>query len=155
MINCRSAATLNHFAAVHLRQNPLLPCGAAFIIFRENLQPDHRTAILNTRSSKIVTSHLNPDATQEHKEKAISKYRPVATISKIEIVSHWPVVLVGECLPQALPWFYHGPFAIQLAKGPFFLASIQKVWTVWHSSISAWKPACDSNPKIFCKKLSK
>ena len=35
-------------------------------------------------------------------EKAISKYRPVATISKVEITSHWPVVLVGECLPQTL-----------------------------------------------------
>ncbi len=35
-------------------------------------------------------------------EKAISKYRPVATISKIEIVTHFPVVLVGECLPQTL-----------------------------------------------------
>ena len=33
-------------------------------------------------------------------EKAISKYRPVATISKIEIAAHFPVVLVGECLPQ-------------------------------------------------------
>ena len=36
----------------------------------------------------------------------ISKYRPVATISKFEIVSHWPVVLVGECLPQTLPLFW-------------------------------------------------
>ena len=35
-------------------------------------------------------------------EKAISKYRPVATISKFEIVAHRPVVLVGECLPQTL-----------------------------------------------------
>ena len=34
--------------------------------------------------------------------KAISKYRPVATISKIEIASPIPVVLVGECLPQTL-----------------------------------------------------
>ena len=35
-------------------------------------------------------------------EKAESKYRPVATISQIEISSHAPVVLVGECLPQTL-----------------------------------------------------
>ena len=35
-------------------------------------------------------------------EKAESKYRPVATISQIEIASHAPVVLVGECLPQTL-----------------------------------------------------
>jgi len=34
--------------------------------------------------------------------KAISKYRPVATISKVEIAAHFPVVLVGECLPQTL-----------------------------------------------------
>ena len=38
-------------------------------------------------------------------EKAISKYRPVATISKVEIASHIPVVLVGECLPQTLLLF--------------------------------------------------
>ena len=38
-------------------------------------------------------------------EKAISKYRPVATISKFEIASHIPVVLVGECLPQTLLLF--------------------------------------------------
>ena len=35
-------------------------------------------------------------------EKAESKYRPVATISQIEIASHDLVVLVGECLPQTL-----------------------------------------------------
>src|SRR5699024_8269112 len=35
-------------------------------------------------------------------KKAISKYRPVATISKFEIAAHLPVVLVGECLPQTL-----------------------------------------------------
>ncbi len=35
-------------------------------------------------------------------EKAESKYRPVATISQIEIAPHAPVVLVGECLPQTL-----------------------------------------------------
>ena len=33
-------------------------------------------------------------------KKAISKYRPVATISKVEIVSHISVILVGECLPK-------------------------------------------------------
>ena len=38
-------------------------------------------------------------------EKAESKYRPVATISQIEIASHAPVVLVGECLPQTLLTF--------------------------------------------------
>src|SRR5699024_5896573 len=35
-------------------------------------------------------------------KKAISKYRPMATISKFEIAAHLPVVLVGECLPQTL-----------------------------------------------------
>ena len=34
--------------------------------------------------------------------KVKSKYRPVATISQIEIAPHAPVVLVGECLPQTL-----------------------------------------------------
>ena len=34
--------------------------------------------------------------------KVKSKYRPVATISQIEIASHASVVLVGECLPQTL-----------------------------------------------------
>ena len=48
VINRRSAATPNHFAAIHLRQNPLVPCGAVFFIFRENLQPDYRPAILHT-----------------------------------------------------------------------------------------------------------
>ena len=35
-------------------------------------------------------------------EKVKSKYRPVATISQIEIAPHAPAVLVGECLPQTL-----------------------------------------------------
>ena len=30
VINCRSAATPNHFAAIHLRQNTLVLCGAVF-----------------------------------------------------------------------------------------------------------------------------
>ena len=38
-------------------------------------------------------------------EKAESKYRPVATISQIEIASHAPVVLVREYLPQTLLTF--------------------------------------------------
>ena len=37
--------------------------------------------------------------------KVKSKYRPVATISQIEIASHAPVLLVGECLPQTLLTF--------------------------------------------------
>ena len=48
VINRCPAATPNHFAAIHLRQNPLVPCGAVFFIFRENLQPDYRPAILHT-----------------------------------------------------------------------------------------------------------
>ena len=39
---------------------------------------------------------------QNLRKKAKSKYRPVATISQIEIASHALVVLVGECLPQTL-----------------------------------------------------
>ena len=50
-------------------------------------------------------------------EKAISKYRPVATISKFEIASHIPVVLVGECLPQTplyvLRMFLSAPLYLQ------------------------------------------
>ena len=34
--------------------------------------------------------------------KVKSKYRPVTTISQIEIAPHALVVLVGECLPQTL-----------------------------------------------------
>ena len=32
MLNCRPATTPNHFAAACPRQNPLVPCGAAFFI---------------------------------------------------------------------------------------------------------------------------
>ena len=142
VINSRPATAPNHFAAIHLRQNPLVPCGAVFFIFRENLQPDHRPAILYTRTLKVSSavwiwiprhdpaqSAGEPDnaaATQGQERrfgasgdprnrrhfywhlhsqlwkpksslkavfsfwtgKAISKYRPVATISKIEIASH-------------------------------------------------------------------
>ena len=56
VINRCPAATPNHFAAIHLRQNPLVPCGAAFFIFRENLQPDHRPAILHTRTLKTASA---------------------------------------------------------------------------------------------------
>ena len=56
MINRRPATTPNHFAAIHLRQNPLVSCGAAFFIFRENLQPDHRPAILHTRTLKTASA---------------------------------------------------------------------------------------------------
>ena len=38
VLNYCPATTPNHFAAIHLRQNPLVPCGAAFFISRENLQ---------------------------------------------------------------------------------------------------------------------
>ena len=156
MINSRLAVTPNHFAAVHLRQNSLVPCGAVFFISRENLQPDYRPAILHTRTLRAssavwiwISRHDpaqnagepdNAAATQGQErrsgasgdprnrrhfywylysqlwktksslksvfsirtKKAISKYRPVATISKVEIASHISVVLVGECLPQTL-----------------------------------------------------
>ena len=142
VINYRPAATPNHFAAIHLRQNPLVPCGAVFFISRQNLQPDYRPAILHTRTLRVSSAVWiwiprhdpaqnagepnNAAATQgqerrfgasgDHKqetlllelvhsqlwkpksslksvfsfwtEKAISKYRPVATISKVEIASH-------------------------------------------------------------------
>ena len=61
VINCRPAATPNHFAAACPRQNPLVPCGAAFFIFRENLQPDHRPAILHTMHLENCISRLDLD----------------------------------------------------------------------------------------------
>ena len=42
----RPAFTPNHFAAIHLRQNPLVPCGAVSFIPRD-LQPNYRPAILD------------------------------------------------------------------------------------------------------------
>ena len=53
-------------------------------------------------------------------EKAISKYRSVATISKFEIAVHIPVVLVGERLPQTLlPYRLYSvtPQNVQTARG--------------------------------------
>ena len=61
VINRRSAATPNHFAAACPRQNPLVPCGAVFFIFRENLQPDYRPAILHTAHLESYMSRLDLD----------------------------------------------------------------------------------------------
>ena len=61
MMNCRSAATPNHFAAACPRQNPLVPCGAVFFIFRENLQPGDRPAILHTAHLESYMSRLDLD----------------------------------------------------------------------------------------------
>ena len=61
VINRCPAATPNHFAAACPRQNPLVPCGAAFFIFRENLQPDHRPAILHTMHLENCISRLDLD----------------------------------------------------------------------------------------------
>ena len=61
MLNSRPATTPNYFAAVHLRQNLLVPCGAAFLIFRENLQPGDRPAILDTQYLENCMSRLNLD----------------------------------------------------------------------------------------------
>ena len=142
VINSRPATAPNHFAAIHLRQNPLVPCGTAFFISRENLQTGDRPAILHTRTLKTAQAVWiwiprhdpaqnagepdNAAATQGQErrfgasgdhanrrhfywhphsqlwksksrlksvfsirtEKSISKYRPVATISKFEIASH-------------------------------------------------------------------
>ena len=141
-LNSRPAATPNHFAAVHLRQNPLVPCGAAFLYFEricsratglqffipallklhEPSGSGYRAMTpRKTRASRITPLQhrgRNADSVQAatpanrkhfywhphsqlwkprsslksvfsiRMEKAISKYRPVATISKIEIVSH-------------------------------------------------------------------
>ena len=142
VINRCPAATPNHFAAIHLRQNPLVPCGAAFFILtREfaagrpacnssypNLENCMSRLDLDTapRPRRNAGEPDNAAATQGQErrfgasgdhanrrhfylhphsqlwkprsslksvflfwtEKAISKYRPVATISKIEIASH-------------------------------------------------------------------
>ena len=61
MLNCRPAATPNHFADACRRQNPLVPCGAAFFIFRENLQPGDRPAILHTAHLESYMSRLDLD----------------------------------------------------------------------------------------------
>ena len=61
VINRRSAATPNHFAAACPRQNPLVPCGAVFFISRENLQPGTRPAILHTAHLESHISRLNLD----------------------------------------------------------------------------------------------
>ena len=51
---CRSASTPNHFAAIHLRQNPLVPCGAVSFI-PGDLQPNHRPAILDTHLDNRIS----------------------------------------------------------------------------------------------------
>ena len=61
VINRCPATTPNHFAAIHLRQNPLVPCGAVFFIFRENLQPGDRPAILHTAHLESYMSRLDLD----------------------------------------------------------------------------------------------
>ena len=69
--NSRPATAPNHFAAIHLRQNPLVPCGAVFFISRENLQPDHRPAILHTRTLKTASAvWIWIPATTPHKMRA-------------------------------------------------------------------------------------
>jgi len=152
----RPAATPNHFAAIHPRQNPLAPARRIFY-FLIDLQPDHRLAILvmyldnciscpdwiqrhdsaelraslttplQNRGRNLIRGERRPHKQETSRftfalpafktefvfsfefsklmEKAESKYRPVATISQIEIASHAPVVLVGECLPQTLLTF--------------------------------------------------
>ena len=149
----RPAATPNHFAAIHLRQNPLAPARRIFY-FLIDLQPGNRFAILvmhlencisrpdwiqrhdpaqmraslttplQNRGRNLIRGERRPHKQETSRftftlpsfkpefvllfgfskltEKVESKYRPVATISQIEIASHAPVVLVGECLPQTL-----------------------------------------------------
>ena len=152
----RPAATPNHFAAIHLRQNPLAPARRIFY-FLMDLQPGNRFAILvmylencisrpdwiqrhdpaelraslttplQNRGRNLIRRERRPHKQETSRfafalpafkpdfvfsfgfskltEKAESKYRPVATISQIEIASHDLVVLVGECLPQTLLLF--------------------------------------------------
>ena len=152
----RPAATPNHFAAIHLRQNPLAPARRIFY-FLIDLQPGNRFAILvmhlencisrpdwiqshdpaemraslttplQNRGRNLIRGERRPHKQETSRftfalpafktefvfsfgfskltEKAESKYRPVATISQIEIASHDLVVLVGECLPQTLLTF--------------------------------------------------
>ena len=52
----RPAATPNHFAAIHLRQNPLAPARRIFISLKD-LQPldDHRLAILYTHLDNFIS----------------------------------------------------------------------------------------------------
>ena len=155
VINRRSAATPNHFAAVHLRQNSLVSCGAVFLyskrigsratglqFFIPALLKLHEPSGSGYRAMTLRKTRVSRTTPLQHRgrnadsvqavttskrhfycnlyfqlwkprfnlksvfsfwtEKAISKYRPVAAISKIEIASHIPVVLVGECLPQTL-----------------------------------------------------
>jgi len=52
----RPAATPNHFAAIHLRQNPLAPARRIFISLKD-LQPldDHWLAILYTHLDNFIS----------------------------------------------------------------------------------------------------
>ena len=58
----RPAATPNHFAAIHLRQNPWPPCEAVFY-FLIDLQPGNRFAILHTHLDNRIS---RPDWIQCH-----------------------------------------------------------------------------------------